>query len=372
MKIDRSKRFIEKAKEIHSDKYDYSKVEYVNAHTKVCIICPKHGEFWVVPNAHLNSVGCPGCSSNKKMNTEAFIKRAKEIYGDKYDYSKVEYKNARTPVCIVKLDGSEFWQTPDNHLRADRYDKPKNPIVRVTTEDFVDKAKEVHRGKYDYSKVEYINSKNKVCIICPEHGEFWIRPNNHLLGQGCPVCGELKRRESKKTSLDDWVDAANHIHNSKYDYSKVEYVNNRTKVCIVCPKHGEFWQTPSSHLSGKGCPICRESELEKEIIKLLNEEGINYEYRYHSEWLGKLELDFFLPDFSIAIECQGKQHYQSVKHFGGVERFIKQLERDKLKKKKCDEMGISLLYYSRVKKEGVITSINVLKREIYERNKKNN
>ena len=85
--------FIESAKMIHGNKYDYSKVNYVSAQTKICIICPEHGEFWQTPNSHLNGKGCPMCSRNKKMDTNEFIRRAKEINGDKYDYSKVEYKN---------------------------------------------------------------------------------------------------------------------------------------------------------------------------------------------------------------------------------------------------------------------------------------
>ena len=116
MKTDKTKEFIAKAKAVHGDKYDYSKVNYVNSFTKVTIICPKHGEFEQTPNLHLKSQGCPNCYGNKKMTIEEFIKRAKEVHGDKYDYSKVKYVNALTKVTIICPIHGEFEQTPAKHL----------------------------------------------------------------------------------------------------------------------------------------------------------------------------------------------------------------------------------------------------------------
>ena len=379
MKIDRKERFIIKAKEKHRDKYDYSKVEYVDAHTKVCIICPTHGEFWQTPNSHLNGCGCSKCSSNKKKTTKEFIERAKQIHGDKYDYSKVEYKNGNTKVCIICPIHGEFLVTPSNHIRERGCPKCRNrnsvvnnykvkkpmAVKKHTLESFIEKAKQVHGDKYDYSKVEYKGNKTKVCIICPIHGEFWIRPDNFLCGQGCKKCGDLIRFENKKVCQEDWIKAANELHNNKYDYSKVKYKNANSKVCIICPEHGEFFQKPSAHMQGQGCPICNESMLEREVITFLNNEKIKYEYRYHSEWLGNLELDFYLPEYNVAIECQGLQHFEPIKHFGGIKRFIKQFENDKLKLEKCNEQKIELLYYSNLKKENMITNLNVLKEKIY-------
>lgn len=379
MKIDRKERFITKAKENHGDKYDYSKIEYIDAHTKVCIICPKHGEFWITPNSHLNGSGCPECGRNKKMTTEAFIKKAKQIHGDKYDYSKVEYINANTKVCIICPIHGEFWVSPANHLRERGCHKCRSrknivssyeiskpmPIKKHTKETFFEKAKKIHGDKYDYSKVNYKNNKTKVCIICPIHGEFWQRPDHHLHGQGCKKCSDLIRFENKKVYQEDWIKAADELHHHKYDYSKINYINANTKVCIICPKHGEFWQKPASHMQGNGCPICNESVLEREIITFLENENIKYEYRYHTEWLGNLELDFYLPEYNLAIECQGLQHFEPIEHFGGIERFVKQIENDKLKMEKCCEQKIKLLYFSNLKKEKMITNLNVLKEKIF-------
>lgn len=379
MKIERKERFIEKAKEKYKGKYDYSKVEYTNAHTKICIICPIHGEFWITPNSHLNGRGCPECGRNKKLTTDKFIERAKKIHGSKYDYSKTEYINSHTKVCVICPIHGEFLVSPANHLRErgcpkcksrkrimDSYEvKTPLTVKKHTLDTFVEQAKKVHGDKYDYSKIEYKNNKTKVCIICPAHGEFWIRADNFLNGQGCKKCGDLARFENKKVCQDDWIKAANELHNNKYDYSKVRYKDANSKVCIICPTHGEFWQKPSAHMQGQGCPICNESALEREVITFLNNEKIKYEYRYHSEWLGSLELDFYLPHFNIAIECQGLQHFEPIKHFGGIKRFVKQIENDNLKLEKCNEQKIQLLYYSNFKKENMITSLTVLKEKIY-------
>ena len=158
--------FLTKAKEVHGDKYDYSKVELEYISKKVCIICPVHGEFWQKANDHLKGRGCSKCR-RKKCNTEKFIQKSKEIYGEKYNYSKVNYVNKSTKVCIIDKDNGEFWQTPETHFKKGKKHHFYN------TEKFIEKAKEIHGDKYDYSKTEYVDMHTKVCIICPIHGEFW-------------------------------------------------------------------------------------------------------------------------------------------------------------------------------------------------------
>ena len=247
--------FKEKARGVHGDRYDYSKVEYVNTDTKVCIVCPEHGEFWQTPTSHLGGNGCPKCSGNKKLTAEEFIEKAREVHGDRYDYSKVEYVNANTKVCIVCPEHGEFWQVPASHLKGIGCQKcgieRRRGARRLSKKEFISRAKETHGDKYDYSKVEYVNFATRVCIVCQEHGEFWQTPANHLGGNGCPKCSG-----TEKLTAEEFIERSRDVHGDKYDYSKVEYVNTDTKVCIVCPVHGEFWQRPAKHLKGQGCPKC--------------------------------------------------------------------------------------------------------------------
>ena len=216
----------------------------------------------------------------------------------------------------------------------------------LTKDEWISRARIVHGDKYDYSKTEYVNWKTKVCIICPIHGEFWQIANSHLQGFGCKKCSNLLKSEKMTFGKDEFINKAKKKHGNKYDYSKVIYESYWKRVCIICPIHGEFWQTPRSHLYGRGCPICGDSILEKNVAKILTIGGISYERQKTFDWLGKKSLDFYLPEYNMAIECQGEQHYKPVEHFGGEETFNDIIKRDICKNKLCKEHNISLLYYS--------------------------
>ena len=349
--------FIKKVHKIHGDKYDYSKVEYVNNHTKVCIVCPDHGEFWQTPNSHLRGNGCSKCSGLYVPTKEEWIASARKIHSDKYDYSKVKYVNNTTKVCIKCPKHGEFWQKPNNHTQGQGCPKcgiEKNAENQtLTKEEFIKNAKEVHGKKYEYSKVNYVNNSTKVTIICPKHGEFWQTPNSHTQGVGCPKCAYEDKGERCRSSKEDFIKKALEIHKGKYDYSNVNYVNSKTKVSIICPEHGEFKQKPNGHLSGAGCPMCNLSHLERSVMNYLDDVGIIYDYQKRFNWLGKQSLDFYLPDYNVSIECQGKQHFFPVDFAGrGVEwackEFDKLISRDKRKKALCDKHGIKLLYFGNV------------------------
>ncbi len=335
--------------EKHKGKYDYSETEFKlpREDGKVKIICPIHGEFWQTPSSHLSGKGCPKCVKNRRLTLEGFIERAKKIHGDKYDYSKVEYVNSWTKLCIICPIHGEFWQIPQGHLIGQGCPKCAREMLKsintMKTDTFIEHAKKIHGNKYDYSEVCYINNHTKVCVKCPIHGEFYIRPLNHLhLKQGCPKCANIECLGN-----DMFIKRANEIHNNKYDYSKVEYVNSYTKVCIICPIHGEFWQSPNHHLSKRGCPICNESKLEKEVNILLTENNIQFETQKKFKWLGKQSLDFFLTDYNIAIECQGRQHFiYDSNGWNTIEHLNKTQILDNKKKKLCLEHNINLLYYS--------------------------
>ena len=267
--------FVKKSREIHGDKYDYSKVCYKNTNTKVTIICPTHGEFEQKPSNHLQGQGCSKCSNKYKLTTKDFIKKSREIHDDKYDYSKVDYRNANAKVIIICPTHGKFEQTPHSHLLGNGCPKCSGN-VKLTTMEFIEKAKEVHGDKYDYSKVEYKNAREKVCIICPKHGDFEQISNLHLQGSGCPKCAVGIRAKSIRLTTGDFIKRVMEIHGSRFDYSKVDYKNINTKVTIICPIHGDFEQRPGDHLRGQGCYKCNVGFPVDSKLSLLSDSDVEH------------------------------------------------------------------------------------------------
>ena len=304
-----TEQFIEEAKRIHGDKYDYSKVKYIDGHTKVCIICPKHGEFWQEACKHVThkKSGCPICAKERqRLTTEEFIRRAKEVHGDKYDYSKTEYVNQKTKVCIICPKHGEFWQLPYGHLEGKGCPKCVNN-TKLTTEEFIKRARKVHGNKYDYSKVSYKGLEENVCIVCPEHGEFWQRPRHHILGFKC------------------------------------------------------------------GCPKCSMSKLESFVIEVLNRNNVEFIHecsKKNLDWLGRQRLDIFIPKMKLCIECQGIQHFKP-ESFGGNrnknESLEKNIKNDIIKFEKCTKNNIKIIYIVEDKKD-VIDNVIYKYDNVYDKN----
>ena len=414
--IDKREIFIKKAKLIHGDKYDYSKIVIKKAHDKLCIICPEHGEFWQDQYTHLNGGGCPICAKEKRklkyitetfienckekwgdrysynntiyngitktvtitcpihgdfeikandflnghgcqacggvkrLTTESFIERAREVHGSIYDYSKVKYVNNKTKVCIVCPEHGEFWQTPSRHLCGDRCPmcfKSK----KKTTEQFITEAREIHGDKYDYSKVNYQGNKKKVEIICQKHGSFFMTPLYHLQWHGCQKCYDERRGNTIRKSNETFIEELKDIYRGlNYDFSKVKYVNSNAKVTIICPNHGEFNVTPNHVITrGDACPYCNESHLERDVNMLLEKLGLLFIRQKRFDWLGMKSLDFYIPRYKLAIECQGEQHFAPLKYFGGEDKFTKQVRYDISKNVECEENGVKILYVARNK-----------------------
>ena len=244
-----------------------------------------------------------------KLTTEEFIKKARSVHGDRYDYSKVEYKGNKVRVTIICKEHGEFTQTPSKHYIkrgcpiCSKYSHIKNPIhVIFSTEDFINKARSVHGDKYNYSKVEYTNNRNKVTIICPIHGEFQQTPYSHLEGHGCFPCSRNRANDMMRYSTEDFINKARNIHGDRYDYSKVEYVTFNKNITIICKEHGEFEQTPYSHLKSNGCNKCtfrdlgisQRSNTEDFIQKAREIHGDKYDYSL---------VDYTKNDSKVTIIC---------------------------------------------------------------------
>jgi len=358
--------FIDRARVIHGDKYEYSKVLYTNNTTKVCIVCKEHGEFWQAPSDHLTKRGCRECSRISSANLRrssriSFIAKAIKKHGDNYDYSKVIYVDSKKKVCIICNKHGDFWQTPNMHLRGEgcmKCGRDKTIEYHVfSTEEFVSKAVSVHGDRYDYSKVDYSNNYGKVCIICSIHGDFWQIPSVHTSGGGCYRCGKKVTGDKLRSNTKEFVDKARHIHFiSNYDYSKVKYSNNNVKVCIICNRHGEFWQKPNYHLLGNGCPSCSSSRGELSIIKWFAENKIEYNRQHwYLDLRGfrkrPLRFDFYIPTNNLLIEFDGEQHTRPVRFKDmtqekAVLSFKRIQHNDVLKNKYCEDNGIPLLRIS--------------------------
>lgn len=284
-------KFINQAREIHQNRYDYSEVVYARTHQPVTIICSNHGSFSQAPSAHIAGRGCPKCGIEKCANSirsdlKEFISNAQIRHFKKYDYSHSVYESSNIPLSIVCPHHGMFLQKPSKHLAG--HGCPSCANRDMNTKKFIQRATEVHGTKYDYSQVIYKTARSKINISCPKHGFFQQVPHHHLKGVGCALCVDL--------------------------------------------------------LNSQG--IC---QIEKWLIK----SGIGYERekKFPDLRSGKtgnnfLRFDFYLPLFHALIEFDGQQHFKANERFGGDEAFQKLLSNDNFKNKWAKEKGFQLIRIS--------------------------
>lgn len=284
--------FVKRAREIHGDKYDYSSSVYLGNRTPLEITCKEHGPFIQIPSNHIgtNRSGCPICGNQRtgkknSKNSEDFIRASKEIHGDIYDYSMVNYRDNRSPVTIICDKHGEFKQEPSTHLKGAGCPKCTQNYKK-TTEQFITQAKKVHgNNKYDYSQTNYINARTPILITCPKHGQFSQIPYNHLMGRGCPTCSE-----SKGEKLVAYLLEQNNItFQRQKKFLSCYTVGSKDKRCI------------------------------------------------------RLPFDFYLPNHNTVIEYDGVQHFSPVSIFGGENEFLRIKIRDRLKNLFCKTNGIKII-----------------------------
>ena len=362
------KKFIEKAIEIHGNKYDYSKVKYVYSDTPVIIICKTHKkEFLQTPYNHLKGKGCRDCSiiskeeelekerleKEKNFITESVIK-----HNNKYSYDKVYFQGNRIKVIIIcPIHDKEFQITPHHHLTRGQGCRDCGFISSSKKQSmgkkkFIEKAVEIHGNKYDYSKVEYVNSDTNVIIICKKHKkEFSQIPYHHLNGKGCRDCGHDSTIKKLSSNSYEFIKKAICIHSDYYDYSKVNYINNHLPVIIICPIHDEFPQQPNNHLQGKGCPYCINKTEGKMEIFLKNELNLLVNPQFKEDWTINQDtgyyrkFDFCLEEFNLMICVDGPQHYNYIPFFHpeGEHQLENQIDIDIEKMIKANEKGYSCI-----------------------------
>lgn len=283
---------------------------------------------------------------SRRLTTQECVERCVKAQGETYDYSRVAYVDAVTPIEIVcRLHGS-FWMNMHNHLYGEGC-RPCSIARRAlnrtyTLETFIQKALMVHGSRYDYTPTVYRRSTEPVEILCQKHGSFWVRPADHLQGVGCWQCGVDRQIAARAMTKEEFLVKAGQVHaDRRYDYVRVNYVNSKTPVEIVCPDHGSFWQIPNDHLSGHGCPNCQASFVEEGVADWLRASGLSF-IRHDREVLkglgpngGSLELDIHIPEHRVAVEVNGVLWHS--------EKFSTDRQRHIRKTKLCLEKGITLI-----------------------------
>jgi hypothetical protein len=332
--MDKNEIFIEKARKIHGDKYNYSKVEYIKSSKKVCIICPVHGEFWQTPNQHLNGQGCAKCSGNYHPTNEEYISSLKEKYPDTYlNFDKISYKNIKTPVIVTCPEHGDFEVLPltlENNLECPECQKLRlRSLFASTIEQFIEKAKEIHGEKYDYSQAVYINKSTKIKIICPEHGEFWQTPANHLQGRGCVKCCT----HGKKYAI-DYLPNIERLHpelKPKLDN------NNQNQIILTCPIHGEYSKLAKNVLRKFECPECRVERLRNDLFDERNKDFIRKAKEIHGDVYDytKTKYKGFEEKLTIICPKHGEFEQQASVHLAGCG--CPECGNEKLRKVKVNE-----------------------------------
>lgn len=336
------KEFIERCKKINPQ-FKYNNLGFTKVSGGfVYPTCRKHGKFKVnAIGLSTKPIKCPECDREERFNS--FVEKAKTIHENKYEYIMDSYKTNKIPMTIICPIHGEFKQAPGDHLKGYGCSKCSGKY-KPTTEEWIKRVAPLYNYKFDYSKVKYIDNKTNVIIICPEHGEFLVTPGNHVKGNGgCPKCSaELRHKLFSKTT-EQFITEAKKVHGDKYNYSKSIYYNNKTKLTIICPEHGEFEQLAGSHLAGAGCPACT-LKNQSILSNKLNESFPDLQFIWEAspDWLGNQRFDIYCEKYNFAIEYDGEPHFIAINHFGGEEYFKIIQERDLSKNNKCIENNCKL------------------------------
>ena len=340
--------FLERARDTHGYKYEYPALtDKILSNQNIDIIF-NNVLYKQKVVKHILLGRCPEKNTPSKT-TESFIEEAKKLWGNKYDYSLVEYKGALEKIKILYYNVI-FEQVATSHIHG------MAPELNMNQEYFIKLSKEKWgENKYDYSQVKYTNAHKKVKIIY--NGiTYEQNPTNHLIA--------APERKILTKTTEQFINEAKLVHDNKFSYEKTIYTIASNKLIITCPIHGDFEQKALSHLQGSGCTHCNESKGEKAIVKVLNKYKINFDRQKKfsdCKNIYELPFDFYIPSRRLLIEFDGKQHYEPLDFFGGEEAFNRLKINDKIKNDYCEDNYINLI---RIKYTNIDIIEKILKESI--------
>lgn len=295
----------------------------------------------------------------KKLDTEGFVNKAIEKHGDKhYDYSRVIYKSGLVDVTVGCPIHGDFLIKPQHHLQKSYCPECSktarteatlkvNEDKKLSTENWILTAKEIHGDRFGYSNTVYVDARTKVKIECDIHGEQEMLPHHHIKGYGCGKCGKnmINTTNGKAFTQEEFIERVSKI--GDYTFENTTYISKRKFVDVTCKQHGSFTTTGELLLKGHGCPKCFiRSKGEVIISKYLTSHNIEFiqEKKFSGcIYKSRLRFDFYLPEFNACIEFDGKQHYKEVLYFGGKNTYEELQIKDIIKNNYCILNNIPLL-----------------------------
>ena len=351
--------------------FDFSKIEYNSLASKLLIKCPVHGwiyeladKFLIKRNNPLDV--CIKCynehnHSGQKYTQEEFIEKVKKLHQNKkhLSFEKTIYKDSHTKATVTCEKHGDFDIQAAHILDKDfdcKYCK-KEYKNKKSSEEYYNKFIKEAKNKWpeiDYSITEpcYTGRHNDYEICCKEHGIQKVKGHT-FLKKGCPKCDCGEGYIDRQYTTQEFINELKKVYNDLYDFSETKYINWHTKVKVKCEKHGYFYREPIRLLKEKrGCPYCTKSLLENEFSKFLDNNNIKYERECLFDFLDKKRIDFYLSDYNVGIECQGRQHfYQNSKYNENID-INEVIKNDKYKFDICKEHGIKIYYYTNVNYTG--------------------
>lgn len=344
--------------DLWGDAYDYSKFQYLGSTIKTTVTCKKHGDFSTKPTYLVNGNGCPACgkekvlatAERKKLGWEGFVRKARELHGDLYEYPEQEYIGNKNKVQIICRKHGAFWQKPNGHLLgrgcpecANDGKRTRNALVSaLVKEGLLARLQKVNRA-WEYDLRTFAGMEKPMRCVCPTHGEFFAWPNNLLKNSGCRGCGELKLQAhmlERRLTLEEVELRGQSVYGDLFEYHRVEHSEKGAMVFGRCTKHNVEWrQAAEGYAVYNPCGLCTRhlSKGEQQVFDFLS--NLTKAETRNRTILKPKELDIYLPERKLAVEYCGEYWHSA----GSKEEERKTRKKHIEKYLACKEQGVRLI-----------------------------